>query len=889
VSEAHVVVTGATGFVGKVVLEQLVRRRAELGIASIALIVRTPNGSPARAADGRLRSIVASPLFAAHPVGWAAIVTAVPGDLAQPRCGLADDDHRALIARTTHVIHCAASVEFDLPIAEAATANVTTALEALELARGCPRLVRMVAVSTAYVHAWRSGPLDEQLARLPRPAGELLAAIRGGAITEAELLAETGHPNTYTLTKCVAEHLIAEQRGAVPVAIVRPSIVSAAWRSPMPGWIDSAAALAGCLLYTGLGVVRAWNADPDVRLDVVPVDLVADTIVAAAFAPTAADEPLAIHHATMGIEHALRIDLAVDATTRFFRERPGAKRWPALFVGTADQGFARADLVRRELPLHAARAALAITRRTRDRRKLDKADARVRYLNAAFGYFTHHTFEFRRSRPLALAGFTPSAYLEVVLHGMYRHLVRKDETQEPFAGASHDDARDDLAWARGPERDANATTRVLALGLRVALRRGSTGVTFDRPAFERALAAVPAGAVIVLAPSHRSYLDFLLTSYLCFQHPELGVPVPHIAAAEEFGQIPIVGRLLRGARAFYLQRGVGREAPALSDELRRLSARDASLMFFVEGQRSRSRLVLSPKRGLLRGLQATGRTFAVLPIAIAYDRLPEEQALERELAGGARSKMRLGPLLAWLDELVRGRVALGRIHLACGALQVLEPASDVHAVSRAVVAEHQRHMAISQFHIRAFLAEAALDPALAIDETWLTAAIRARGGRVVASSLAVPAMTAPFAQSLRNQWMHWFYGDAVARYPHSVAVTDHVQRNAWFAPARVTDIDPRAAAVVDALMAPIADAYRATVTRIGAPGTATTPVAYPRPADLVRAYPAMHLPHVEDAYRALAEREIVRAADVGYLWGANARAASQVLVPGPIADARRAP
>ena len=34
---------------------------------------------------------------------------------------------------------------------------------------------------------------------------------------------------------------------------------------------------------------------------------------------------------------------------------------------------------------------------------------------------------------------------------------------------------------------------------------------------------MPPGHSLVLAPSHRSYFDFLLSSYLCFQHPELGI------------------------------------------------------------------------------------------------------------------------------------------------------------------------------------------------------------------------------------------------------------------------------------------------------------------------------------------------------------------------------
>lgn len=41
-------------------------------------------------------------------------------------------------------------------------------------------------------------------------------------------------PNTYTYTKQLAEHLLVKEAGDMPIAIVRPSIVGAAWKEPLP-------------------------------------------------------------------------------------------------------------------------------------------------------------------------------------------------------------------------------------------------------------------------------------------------------------------------------------------------------------------------------------------------------------------------------------------------------------------------------------------------------------------------------------------------------------------------------------------------------------------------------------------------------------------------------
>ena len=47
-------------------------------------------------------------------------------------------------------------------------------------------------------------------------------------------------PNTYTFTKGLAEYYLLRYARGLPLAIVRPSIVSGAWREPYPGWTDNA-------------------------------------------------------------------------------------------------------------------------------------------------------------------------------------------------------------------------------------------------------------------------------------------------------------------------------------------------------------------------------------------------------------------------------------------------------------------------------------------------------------------------------------------------------------------------------------------------------------------------------------------------------------------------
>ena len=298
----ELLLTGVTGFLGKVVLEELLRRQQELNVATIHVLIRPKNGV---SSEERFHSeIVSSPCFSMLKEGWHERVEMIAGDLADDGCGLDDSTQTLLADRVTHVIHCAASIEFDLPLSEAAAANVTSSLNMLELARSLPRLQSMVSVSTAYVTTLsdRGSPIEERLAPLPRSAESIYQSIIDGTARESELLEETGHPNTYTLTKSIAEHLLVERRGEISLTIVRPSMISASWRHPFPGWIDSHSGFAGMVKLIGGGYLRTFVARASERSDVVPVDEVASRVVDSAFEdnPSGTDQPYILLHIQQG-------------------------------------------------------------------------------------------------------------------------------------------------------------------------------------------------------------------------------------------------------------------------------------------------------------------------------------------------------------------------------------------------------------------------------------------------------------------------------------------------------------------------------------------------------------------------------------------------------------
>ena len=73
----------------------------------------------------------------------------------------------------------------------------------------------------------------------------------------------TSFPNSYTYTKRMAEHVLVENNSKrIPLLILRPSIVSASFAEPFPGWTDSISLIGGIYLVAGLGIMRDLPANP---------------------------------------------------------------------------------------------------------------------------------------------------------------------------------------------------------------------------------------------------------------------------------------------------------------------------------------------------------------------------------------------------------------------------------------------------------------------------------------------------------------------------------------------------------------------------------------------------------------------------------------------------
>jgi HAD superfamily hydrolase (TIGR01490 family) len=129
-----------------------------------------------------------------------------------------------------------------------------------------------------------------------------------------------GWPDAYAYTKALGEQALMENRGAVPVSIVRPSIIESALAEPRPGWIRGFRMAEPVIISYARGLLKEFPGVPEGTIDVIPVDLVVSAVVVvAALGP---DEAPAITQVASGSLNPLKYRTLVDTVQGWFTEHP---------------------------------------------------------------------------------------------------------------------------------------------------------------------------------------------------------------------------------------------------------------------------------------------------------------------------------------------------------------------------------------------------------------------------------------------------------------------------------------------------------------------------------------------------------------------------------------
>jgi glycerol-3-phosphate O-acyltransferase len=186
-----------------------------------------------------------------------------------------------------------------------------------------------------------------------------------------------------------------------------------------------------------------------------------------------------------------------------------------------------------------------------------------------------------------------------------------------------------------------ASVSVIGAAFERVLHRMFREVEVDMEGLERVRQATKEGSVVFL-PSHKSHVDYMVLSHIFYKN-RIGLPL--IAAGDNLNFFP-AGPLFRRAGAFFIRRnffGDKLYAAVVDAYVRRIIKDGWSLEFFLEGGRSRTGKLLTPKLGILSivvdaALGIGGRKTTFCPISIGYERPVEEASYVRELLGGEKQK-----------------------------------------------------------------------------------------------------------------------------------------------------------------------------------------------------------------------------------------------------------
>ncbi|XP_064411955.1 dihydroxyacetone phosphate acyltransferase isoform X1 [Latimeria chalumnae] len=188
-----------------------------------------------------------------------------------------------------------------------------------------------------------------------------------------------------------------------------------------------------------------------------------------------------------------------------------------------------------------------------------------------------------------------------------------------------------------------SAVRFFAFTLSKVFKTLFQGVFVNEEGIQRLHQAVQEHPVVLL-PSHRSYIDFLMLSYILYTYD---IALPVIAAGMDFMGMKLIGEMLRMSGAFFIRRTFGGNKLywAVFSEYVKTILRNgfAPVEFFVEGTRSRTCKSLTPKLGLLNIVMEPflkGEVFDIylVPISISYDRILEESLYSHELLGVPKPK-----------------------------------------------------------------------------------------------------------------------------------------------------------------------------------------------------------------------------------------------------------
>ncbi|KAH8404100.1 hypothetical protein KR215_009787, partial [Drosophila sulfurigaster] len=326
----NVFITGATGFVGVTIVEKLLRDVPNVG--TLYLLMRAKKG---KNIQERLEELKKNSVFDRFKElqleSRLSKIVPIEGDVGLENLGISPKDRQTLIENVNVVFHSAATLDFFQSLKETTNINLRGTRRVVELCQQLTKLDALVHVSSAYVNSYIT-EVEEKLYPSPDDPEKIIQlaeTLNDDALKELEPKLLKDHPNTYTFTKHLAEHEVAKVASKFPCGIVRPSMITAAWKEPIPGWTISKNGPQGFFMGASKGILRRLPLDPTLIMDYIPIDVVVNGIIATGFYVNSlkvknGNRPaeLQIFHLTSSTYKPFRFEFLTDKINGYLHEYP---------------------------------------------------------------------------------------------------------------------------------------------------------------------------------------------------------------------------------------------------------------------------------------------------------------------------------------------------------------------------------------------------------------------------------------------------------------------------------------------------------------------------------------------------------------------------------------
>ncbi|XP_047978555.1 fatty acyl-CoA reductase 2, chloroplastic-like [Salvia hispanica] len=350
----NIFITGGTGLLGKTLIEKLLRSTS---LGNIYVLVKASDNEAAL--HRLLKEIMNSELFVCLREKYGSTyeeyvkskLIPVVGNICEPNLGMDINSANKIMEEVDVIVQSAASTTFFDRYDFLLDINVNAPLRLMRFAKNCKNLKLFVHMSTAYVNGRREGIIYEKPLMMGEngrkhdeicsslfsldPADEMNLAMKAciastGRDTTKELkrlglerAAYYGWYNAYHMTKAMGEMVLNETRQDVPLLILRPSVIESCYKEPVPGWIQGNRMYDPVIISYGKGQLPAYLADPALHTDIVPVDMVANTTIAAIAKHGIMNRAgVNVYHVTTGFVNPLRFNEMFEYIYEHFNANP---------------------------------------------------------------------------------------------------------------------------------------------------------------------------------------------------------------------------------------------------------------------------------------------------------------------------------------------------------------------------------------------------------------------------------------------------------------------------------------------------------------------------------------------------------------------------------------